>query len=97
MNQADLILTLLLPVGLALTLIGIALLGGRLGPVWRQRVELAAVFGLTPLFAWAIGGALVGAVVAADWPALAVHGALLALVVWAMVRLVRERAGRNRA
>ena len=56
-------------------------------------VEMVMVFGLTPLFAWAVGGAGVDAVIARDWPALALNLALLAVVVWAMVRLVRRRRG----
>lgn len=89
------VLDLLAPI-LAVLLVGGALFSERFGR-WRGRVEALMIFGLMPLFAWAVGSASIMALVASDWPALAINLGLLAVVVWAMVKLVRERVGRNRA
>lgn len=89
------ILDLLAPL-LAVLLVGGALFSERFGR-WRGPVEALMIFGLMPLFAWAVGSAAIMALVAPDWPALAINLGLLAVVVWTMIGLVRRRAGRNRA
>ena len=89
------VLDLLAPL-LAVLLVGGALFSERFGR-WRGPVEALMIFGLMPLFAWAVGSASIMALVASDWPALAINLGLLAVVIWTMIGLVRRRAGRNRA
>lgn len=90
--NGEVLLGLLAP-ALAVVLVGAALFSARLPADRRRLVEALAVFGLTPLFAWAVGGAVIDAVAARDWPALAMNLVLLAVVGWVVVRLARRRTG----
>ena len=93
--SGEMILDLLAPL-LAILLVGGALFSERFGR-WRGPVEALMIFGLMPLFAWAVGSASILALVAPDWPALAINLGLLAVVIWTMIGLVRRRAGRSRS
>jgi len=90
--SGDLLLGLMAP-ALAVAIIAAALFSARLPADRRRLVEALTVFGLTPLFAWAVGGAVIDAVAAQDWPALAMNAALLAVVGWVVIRLARRRTG----